>query len=74
VADEVSLLVRRSDARSLEYDFLYPEFISAPSEAGKEIGQVAVRVGERELYRFPVVLAEDVEEAGFLGRLISIFI
>jgi D-alanyl-D-alanine carboxypeptidase (penicillin-binding protein 5/6) len=45
-----------------------PEPLVAPLTQGQPIGQLKVAMGERPLLEIPLLVIEDVEEAGLLGR------
>ncbi len=66
---EVVFLVRRRYSNALTCEYQYPAEVTAPVAAGDRAGEVVVRAGDQEVGRFPVFFAQEVEEAGFWGKL-----
>ena len=67
---DLTLLVNKGDEQNIQLTPELPEALSAPVEAGQQVGHVAVSVDGREVARIPVVAAEGVaaKRAG-LGRI-----
>ncbi|WP_420592304.1 D-alanyl-D-alanine carboxypeptidase family protein [Bacterioplanoides sp.] len=71
VAEELYLTLPRGAKGELQIDILSDEFIEAPIKQGQAIGTVTVRMGDEIQAELPLVALEEVEEAGFFGRLIG---
>lgn len=77
IADEVGLgperdihvTVPRGEYDNLEAELTFTEDLVAPLSRGDRLGRVVVRLDDEELADVPAVALEDVEEAGFVGRM-----
>ncbi len=58
-------LMPKGQGSALTVDVTLPEHLQAPVAAGTEVGTVRLMSGERELQRFPVTVAQDVEALSF---------
>ena len=52
-----------------EYELQLPEKLSAPVNAGDELGTLTVRIGDEAVAQVPIRAAEDVPRIGFFGIL-----
>ena len=71
VADELYLTLPRGAKGELQIDILSDEFLEAPIKQGQVMGTVTVRMADKVQAELPLVALEDVEDAGFFGRLIG---
>lgn len=71
VAEDLHLTLPRGAKGELQIDMLSDEFIEAPIAKGQAIGTLIVRMGDEVQAELALVALEDVEEAGFIGRLIG---
>ncbi len=62
VSDCSEILVRRDEAASLHFETELPESISAPLQAGSEIGTLRVYSGDKLIEELPLTAAESVEK------------
>ncbi len=46
-------------------------WVTAPMKSGEHLGKVMVRLGEKTLLESPLVAMQDIEPAGFAGRLMD---
>jgi len=65
---EPIVAVRKDQASSLRTEILQTFDVEAPVSAGQVLGAVVVSLGGRELARFPLRAATDVEGGGFIRR------
>ena len=76
VAEDVVLTFPRGYYKEIEAKVEVPKILEAPLNKGDEVAQLVLKLGDETIYEAPVVMLEDVEEAGVFGRLadfISIF-
>ncbi len=66
---DVLVTVPRGEYENLTATLSFPEAIVAPVSAGDTLGRVVVTHDEEELDDVAVVALEDVERAGFFGRM-----
>ena len=69
LADDLYLTLPRGSIDELQADIVTPDYPEAPLKAGQAVGTLSIRIGDEVLAERPLVAAEDVEEAGFFGRL-----
>jgi D-alanyl-D-alanine carboxypeptidase (penicillin-binding protein 5/6) len=75
--DEVALIAPRNlavtvpagSAGGMRVKVVYNGPIKAPIKAGQYVADLVVQTGDTPPQRMPLVAAEEVEEAGFFGRL-----
>lgn len=64
LAEQTPLVVERSLLGGLEKTVELPDSLSAPVEAGQQVGALVVKSGGSELRRVPIVTAEGTERLG----------
>lgn len=64
LAEQTPLVVERSLLGGLEKTVELPDSLSAPVEAGQQVGALVVKSGGSELCRVPIVTAEGTERLG----------
>ncbi len=69
LADDLYLTLPRGSIDELQADIVTPDYPEAPIKAGDQVGTLSIRIGDEVLAERPLVAAQDVEEAGFFGRL-----
>lgn len=69
---EINILVPKLSANDLEIDIKYESPIKAPVKRGQEIGEIIVRLPDREdPFTVPLVAAESVNELGWFMRIVQ---
>jgi D-alanyl-D-alanine carboxypeptidase (penicillin-binding protein 5/6) len=63
--------VRKDQVSSIRTEILQAFDVEAPVRAGQTLGAVVVSLGGRELARFPLRAAADVDRGGFLRRALD---
>lgn len=66
---DVLVTVPRGEYENLTATLSFPEAIVAPVSAGDTLGRVTVTHDDEELADVPVVALENIERAGFFGRM-----
>lgn len=69
VKDETYVTVPKGTGSRVKPVLERQELLVAPLSAGQQIGTVKLMDGANKVGEFPVVVLEDVPEAGFFGRL-----
>lgn len=69
VADDVQLTIPRGDEGALSAEILVPDDLRAPISRGQEVGLIKVLYRGEVLHEAPLVAQQEVEQAGFFGRL-----
>ncbi|WP_110687515.1 D-alanyl-D-alanine carboxypeptidase family protein [Salinicola aestuarinus] len=69
VQDDVSMTLPRSSADDLTARLNVPENLTAPIQAGQQIGKLEIRSGDEVLGEQPLVALEAVEEGSFFKRI-----
>ena len=69
LANDLYLTLPRGSIDELQADIVTPDYPEAPIKAGDQVGTLSIRIGDEVLAERPLVAAQDVEEAGFFGRL-----
>ena len=59
-----SIIVEKTEAEGLETRLDLPEKLTAPVEAGQQIGELTILNGEEVLLTVPLTAAESVEAKG----------
>ncbi len=72
LAEQTPLVVERSLLGGLEKTVELPESLSAPVEAGQQVGALVVKSGEDELCRVPIVAAEGTERLGLWALFLRV--
>jgi D-alanyl-D-alanine carboxypeptidase (penicillin-binding protein 5/6) len=67
--EAMSVTIARGAGDSITKEASINGPLIGPLEAGTQVGQYIVRVGDEVVARVPLVTLEKVEEAGFFGRL-----
>lgn len=71
-AEDIVVTVARGEYDNLDATLSFPEAIVAPVAAGDEVARVEITDGEGEtVVDVPAVALDDVERAGFIGRIID---
>lgn len=68
-ADTFAFPVLREKKKELKVDIVVPEAVEAAVEKDQVLGEIVVRLGEREIGRVPVVSPVAIERKGFFARL-----
>ncbi len=69
VRDEIVATLPRVQYENLKAQIRMEEPIMAPIKQGDEIAKLEFHIGDHQLYSFPVVALEDVEQTGFFQRI-----
>lgn len=69
LADGLVLTLPKGQADKLEASVTLDSMIKAPIAVGDVLGQVEVKLGEDVVHTGPLVALDEVEKAGFFGRL-----
>ncbi len=69
--EAMSVTITRGAGDSITKEASINGPLVGPLEAGAQVGQYIVRVGDEVVARMPLVTLEKVEEAGFFGRMID---
>jgi serine-type D-Ala-D-Ala carboxypeptidase (penicillin-binding protein 5/6) len=69
VGEDVFLTIPRGDSQSLEAEMAITPIIEAPITAGQELGRLKIMYRGEVLQELPLVAQQDVDSAGFFGRL-----
>lgn len=67
--DNVSLILPKSESRSIKTSIRYKTPAIAPIEAGDQLGELVVETGRYGIQTYPLVAKNDVEKAGLFGRV-----
>ena len=67
--DDLRLLVKRADDKSVAVEARIPRLVPAPVQRQQPLGEIVVRRGEQELGRVPVVADREVAASGWLSWL-----
>ena len=73
VAAPVVVTLPRGHYDEVAVEMTVAELLEAPLEAGDELGELRVSLGEEELHRAPLVALASVAEAGPLSKLMDFF-
>jgi D-alanyl-D-alanine carboxypeptidase (penicillin-binding protein 5/6) len=69
VAEDVFLTIPRGDSQALEAEITVDSILQAPVDLGQEVGRMKITYRGETLRELPLVAQEQVEAAGFFGRL-----
>ncbi len=69
LAQDAQLAILKSDKEKLKANYILNPEIIAPIKKGQKVGEVFFKINNQEIQRMPMVALQDVEEAGFLGRM-----
>ncbi|MHC9509551.1 D-alanyl-D-alanine carboxypeptidase family protein [Kangiella sp. M94] len=69
LAQDAALTLLKSQKDQIQANYTIQSQLMAPIRRGQVVGEVFFKVGEKEIKRMPLVALENVEEAGFFGRM-----
>ena len=69
VADTLKVLAIKNQKPTISNVVKYNDNIAAPIKKGQEVGQLLAVVNGQAVASVPVIATEDVEQAGFFGRM-----
>ncbi|NVK22138.1 MAG: D-alanyl-D-alanine carboxypeptidase [Kangiellaceae bacterium] len=69
LAQNAHLTILKTQQDQLQANYTINKQIMAPIKKGQIVGEVFFKIGEQEVKRMPMVALENVEEAGFFGRM-----
>ena len=69
LSEDVVLTFPRGYYKDMEVSLEVPRQLEAPLSKGDEVGEMKMKLGDEVLYRAPLLVLEDVPEAGMFGRL-----
>ena len=69
IADDLFITVARGAKEQLQVETLTNEFIEAPLSIGESQGSVTIRLNDKVIAERPLVVLNNVTEAGFFSRL-----
>jgi len=69
IADDLYITVARGAKEQLQVETLTNEFIEAPLSIGESQGSVTIRLNDKVIAERPLVVLNNVTEAGFFSRL-----
>ncbi len=69
IASDIFLTIPRGQAKNLKARYVVEKDIEAPIAKGQLVGKVFFSLAEENYAEYPLVALEDVEEAGFFGRM-----
>lgn len=72
VADDVNLLLPRTEQNKIKIDVHFDSPIAAPIKKGDSVGKVVLTAPSLK-YEFSIVAGEDVEKVGFFSRMMRSF-
>ncbi len=68
LAEDVTLTFPRGYYKNIEVNLEVPKLLEAPLSRGDQVGEITLTLAEDVLYRAPLLVLEDVPEAGIFGR------
>jgi len=66
---DIIFTIPRSKQKEVQVKVAYESPISAPLKAGDQVGTIEVTVPDKGVKTFPLVVAQDVPQAGFFQRI-----
>lgn len=69
VGEDVFLTIPRGDSQALEAEIAVEPILQAPISLGQEVGRMKIIYRGETLRELPLVAQQEVEPAGFFGRL-----
>lgn len=69
VGEDVFLTIPRGDSQALEAEIAVEPILQAPISLGQEVGRMKIIYRGETLRELPLVAEQEVEPAGFFGRL-----
>jgi D-alanyl-D-alanine carboxypeptidase (penicillin-binding protein 5/6) len=66
---DIIFTIPRSKQKDVQVKIAYESPISAPLKAGNQVGTIEVTIPDKGLKTFPLVVAQDVPQAGFFQRI-----
>lgn len=63
---DISVLVKKGEKQDVTFKAEQNENLQAPIKKGEQIGEIVVYMKEKEIDRYPLVAADDVEKAGVI--------
>lgn len=71
VKDNVKLMVPKLSGNDIQFDVTYNSPVIAPIKKGDEIGEVVVKIPDTDGYKYKLIAAEDVPQAGRFDIFVS---
>ena len=69
LAQDAKITLLKTDKANLKASYSLNQEITAPIRRGQVVGQLILKIADKEVKRLPMVALESVEEAGFFGRM-----
>ncbi|EOD01076.1 D-alanyl-D-alanine carboxypeptidase family protein [Caldisalinibacter kiritimatiensis] len=69
IQDDLSILVKKGNNNNIEKEVVLPDYLNAPVEKGKKVGEIIVKINNQEVNRVNLVTTREVEKANFLDML-----
>ncbi|GGE91079.1 penicillin-binding protein [Kangiella profundi] len=69
LAQDAALTLLKSQKDQIQANYTIQSQLIAPIRRGQVVGEVFFKVGDEEIKRMPLVALDNVEEAGFFGRM-----
>lgn len=66
---DIILTLPRSQRKNLKVKISYDSPVTAPLKAGDKVGTIEVTIPEKGVETLPLIVAKDVEQAGFFDRI-----
>src|SRR3990167_5369134 len=66
---DIILTLPRTQRKDLKVKIIYDAPIAAPLKAGDEVGTIEVTIPEKGIEKIPLLVAKDIEQAGFFQRI-----
>lgn len=66
---DIVLTLPRTQRKDLKVKVIYDAPIAAPLKAGDEVGTIEVTIPEKGVEKIPLLVAKDIEQAGFFQRI-----
>lgn len=68
-----SVTIPRGQGKNLQADFTLDDTLKAPINKGERVGTLHLKLNDKDVATLPLVALEDVEKAGFFGRMFDYF-
>jgi D-alanyl-D-alanine carboxypeptidase (penicillin-binding protein 5/6) len=69
ISTDIYLTIPRGQAKNLKANYVVEKNIEAPITKNQEIGKIYFSLGKEKVAEFPLVALEEINEAGFFGRM-----
>lgn len=68
-SSDLSLVLKKAEARAIKQEFQLPESIDAPVKKGQELGLLILKSSGKEVGKVTLLSPQDIPKAGFFWRL-----